>query len=207
MAKFLDPKTMKPVEVFKLMLSFIVPRPIGWISTISQDGVSNLAPFSFFNMVSNNPAVLAFSPAISRDLKRKDSLENVKQTKGFVHNVMTRKIAERMVQTSYEYPSGVSEFEKVGFSSLPSKFVKAPRVKEALINVECELNQILSFGDKPGNGQLIFGNVVAIHINDESILAEDGCVRAESLSVVARMGRAEYMEFGNVITISRPKSG
>ncbi len=191
-SRVLDVQNMPPADVFKLMLGFIGPRPIGWISTISNSGVPNLAPFSFFNMLGNNPACLAFSPAISRDGKIKDSLINVKETRCFVHNVVTRDIAEKMNQTSEEFAYGISEFEKVGLTALSSQFVKAPRVKEALINVECELNQIVSLGDKPGNGQIVLGNVVAIHINDESLLDEKGQILSQKLELVSRLGRNEY---------------
>lgn len=186
---------MAPADVFKLMLGFIGPRPIGWISTISASGVPNLAPFSFFNMLGNNPAVLAFSPAIGRDGKRKDSLLNVQETKCFVHNVVTKDLAEVMNRSSEEFPRGVSEFEKVGLTASPSRMVKAPRVKEAVINVECELNQIVSLGDKPGNGQVIFGNVLAIHINDDSILDDKGLINSAKLPLISRLGKNEYLDF------------
>ncbi len=203
MPKFLETSKMSPAEVFKLMLGFIAPRPIGWISTISESGVPNLAPFSFFNMMGNNPAVLAFSPALSRELKRKDTLINVEQTKGFVHNVATRNLAESINLTSTEYPYGVSEYEKVGLTPLPSTFVKAPRVKEALINVECKLIQVVSLGDKPGNGQIVLGEVVAIHINDESILDPKGLIDSSKLPVIARLGKSEYMDFGQVFEMEK----
>lgn len=186
---------MSPAEVFKLMLGFIGPRPIGWISTISKEGVSNLAPFSFFNMLGNNPATLAFSPALSRDGKRKDSLVNAETTKCFVHNVVTKNIAEAMNKTSEELAYGVSEFEKVGLTALPSKFVAAPRVKEAAINVECKVSQIVSLGSKPGNGQVVFGEVVAIHINDDSILGADGLIDSSKLPLISRLGKNEYLDF------------
>lgn len=194
-SQFLKTSEMSPPDVFKLMLGFIGPRPIGWISTISAEGVANLAPFSFFNMLGNNPAVLAFSPAIGRDGKRKDSLLNVQATKCFVHNVVTRDIMEKMNLTSEELPHNQSEFEKVGLTPIPSKFVKAPRVKEAVINVECELNQIVSLGDKPGNGQVVFGNVVGIHINDDSVLDAKGLIDSSKLPLISRLGKNEYLDF------------
>ncbi len=194
-SKFLKTSEMSPPDVFKLMLGFIGPRPIGWISTISAEGVANLAPFSFFNMLGNNPAVLAFSPALGRDGKRKDSLLNVEATRCFVHNVVTRDIMEKMNQTSEELPHNQSEFEKVGLTAIPSTFVKAPRVKEAVINVECELNQILSLGDKPGNGQVVFGNVVGIHINDDSVLDSKGLIDSTKLPLISRLGKNEYLDF------------
>ena len=187
------------------MTGLIGPRPIGWISTISSEGVANLAPYSFFNMVSNNPAVLAYSPALSRDLKRKDSLLNAQETGGFVHNVVTSELAEKMVATSFEYERDVSEFEKAGLTAIPSTNVKAPRVKEAVVNIECQFMQVVSFGDQATNGQLVLGEVVAIHINDESILSEDGLVATERLNLLSRLGRADYSKQGELLSIPRPR--
>jgi flavin reductase (DIM6/NTAB) family NADH-FMN oxidoreductase RutF len=204
-SKILTASEMKPGDLFKLMLSFIAPRPIGWISTISDSGIPNLAPFSFFNMLGNNPATLAFSPAISRDGRRKDSLLNVQQTKCFVHNVVTREVAEAMNLSSTDFPYGVNEFEKVGLTAMPSTLVKAPRVKEALINVECKLSQVVSLGDKPGNGQIVFGEVVAIHLNDESILAADGLVDSSKVEFLARMGRDEYSSTADRFSMKSPR--
>jgi len=199
--KFLDVSQLSPADAFKLMLGFIGPRPIGWISTISETGVPNLAPFSFFNMLGNNPPCLAFSPALTREGKRKDSLINAEKTKCFVHNVVTRDVAEIMNKTSEEFPYGVSEFEKVGLTALPSTFVKAPRLKEAVINVECRLNQIVSLGDKPGNGQIVLGDVVAIHINDDSVLDEKGLINSAKLPLVSRLGKNEYLDFIKVFEL------
>jgi flavin reductase (DIM6/NTAB) family NADH-FMN oxidoreductase RutF len=199
--KFLDISKMPPPEVFKLMLGFVGPRPIGWISTISEAGVPNLAPFSFFNMLGNNPATLAFSPAISRDGRKKDSLLNAQATKCFVHNVVTREIIEPMNRSSEEFPHGVNEFEKVGLTALPSQFVKAPRVKEAIINVECKLLQIVSLGEKPGNGQVVFGEVVAIHINDDSVLDAKGTIDSSKMPLISRLGKNEYLDFTKVFEL------
>jgi len=193
--RFLKISEMNPADTFKLMLGFIGPRPIGWISTVSASGVPNLAPYSFFNMLGNNPPVLGFSPALGRDGRKKDSLLNAQETKCFVHNVVTRPLADVMNRSSEEFPHGVSEFEKVGLTAIPSSFVKAPRLKEAVISVECELREVISFGDKPGNGQLVLGNAVAIHINDDSILDDKGLIDSQKLPLVSRLGKNEYLDF------------
>ncbi len=194
---------MNSIDSYKLLVGMIVPRPIGWISTISDKGISNLAPYSFFNMFQNNPPILGFSPAMSRDGRLKDSLLNVKQTKCFVHNLVTTANAEAMNMTSEAFEYGVSEFEKVGLTALPSSIVSAPRVKESPINIECKLNQIIVLGDKPGNGQIVLGEVVAIHINDESILGSDGLIDSAKLVTVARLGKSEYQKQGEVFSLER----
>lgn len=201
MSKFIEIEKTAPADVFKLMLGFIGPRPIGWISTVDAKGTPNLAPFSFFNMVSNNPPILCFSPAINRDGRRKDSLLNVRETKCFVHNVVTRDLAEIMNRTSEEFPHGVNEFEKVGLTSISSQIVKAPRVKEAAINVECKLREIVDFGDKAGNGALVLGEVVAIHINREDVLDEQGLIDADKLPLISRLGRNQYLDFTQIFTL------
>ncbi len=202
--KFIDPKESPVMDVYKLMVGLIGPRPIGWISTVSESGVLNLAPYSFFNLFSNNPPVLGFSASLSRTGRLKDSLLNAKATKCFVHNMVTRDIADRMNQTSEEFPSDISEFEKAGLTPLASTYVKAPRVAEAKASIECELIDVISLGDLPGNGQLVLGRVVAIHIHDTSILADDGFVSSEKLALIGRLGRMDYSEVDNVFCIERP---
>lgn len=204
MSRLIDFKNSAPGEIYKLLVGMIVPRPIGWISTVSESGIPNLAPYSFFNMVSSNPPIIGFSASITRDGRRKDSLINAEITKCFVHNVVTKNLAEKMNQTSQDFPYGVNEFEKVGLTALPSSRVKAVRVKEAAINLECEVRQIISFGDQPGNGQLVLGEVVAIHVNDESVLGPDGAVLSERLHAISRLGRADYLDFGKIFSLDRP---
>ncbi len=202
MADF-DLSKMQAIEAYKLLVSIVAPRPIGWISTISDSGVSNLAPFSFFNMLGNNPPIMGFSASINRDGKFKDTFLNAQQTKCFVHNVVTRDLCEKMNSTSENFPYGVSEFEKVGLTPIPSSKVKALRVKESPINLECEVTQIVSFGDQPGNGQLVLGRVLMIHINDESLLNERGLIQSEKLHLISRLGHSDYMDFGRVFSLDR----
>lgn len=194
---------MSPADAFKLLVGMIAPRPIGWISTISETGVSNLAPFSFFNMLGNNPPILGFSPAIGRDGKRKDTLINAEKTKCFVHNLVTQGLADLMNRTSESFPYGVSEFEKVGLTPLESKWIPAKRVKESPMNLECRVLQIVKLGDQPGNGQLVLGEVLAVHVNDESILDAQGLVDTQKLQLVSRLGRNDYMKFGEVFQLPR----
>ncbi len=203
MAKLIDCRSAEPRDIYKLMLSFIGPRPIGWISTISPEGVPNLAPFSFFNMLSMNPAVLGFSVGLKDGGAKKDTLRNVEATKSFVHNVVTKDLVEKMNSTAKELPYNESEFPLVGLTPLNSSMVKAPRVKEAKISCECELIQIVSLGSEPGNGQLVLGNVVAIHINDESLLTDRDDCDAEKLELVSRLGRLNYAELGRIFALPR----
>lgn len=193
-----------PRDIYRILIGCIGPRPIGWISTISKEGKFNLAPYSFFNMFSMNPAIIGFSAAIKRDMTHKDSLRNAKETQCFVHNVVTQDLIEPMNSSSEEFPHGVSEFEKVGLTPLASLKVKAPRVKEAALSLECQVTNIVSLGEAAGNGQLVLGEVVMIHIHRPEILADDHFIDSRKLELVSRIGRTDYMGFGEVITMKRP---
>lgn len=193
-----------PRAGYRLMIGLIGPRPIGWISTVSSEGIYNLAPYSFFNMFSMNPPVIGFSASLNREGVEKDSLKNVMQTKCFVHHVVTEDLCEKMNACSEEFPYGVSEFEKVGLTPISSDEVKAPRVKEAAVAMECKLIDIVSLGKLPGNGQLVLGEVRRIHIQRPEILGEDGLVREDRLPLVSRLGKTNYMRFGEVFSTPRP---
>jgi len=188
-------------ELYKVMIGLIGPRPIGWISTISQSGIHNLAPFSFFNMLSMNPCLIGFCPSLKQDPSKKDSLRNVEETKCFVHNVVTSDLIIPMHQSSANYDFETNEFEKVGLTAALSRFVEAPRVAEAAVNIECKLMDIVSLGTKAGNTQLVVGEVLAIHINREGILDDKSHVNAPALALVGRLGRLNYCEQGRIFEL------
>lgn len=176
----------------RLYLSFVQPRPIAFVSTISETGAANLAPFSFYNMLSANPPVVVFSPAFNRHSRPKDTLLNIQATKQFVIATVTEPIAERMNVCSTEFPYGESEFEKSGLTPLPATTVKAMLVKESPVNMECRLRQIVSLGDGPGAGQAIFGDVLAVHVDDAVLAAGDMVCDPLKLRAVGRMGGSLY---------------
>jgi len=150
-----------------------------------------------------NPAVFAFSASLFSDLSKKDSLRNIEKTKCFVHNLVTEDLLLPMHRSAEELEYNQSEFAHVGLTPIPSHKISAPRVKEAKVNVECELLQIVSLGEKAGNGQVVFGKVLAIHINDESILSSSGDAEAEKIEYVSRLGRNNYLLGGRIQTESR----
>ena len=176
----------------RLWLSFVQPRPIAFVSTLDADGRPNLAPFSFYNMLSSNPPVVVFSPAISRRREKKDTLVNIEATGEFVIATVTEAIAERMNVCSTEFGRGISEFEQSGLTAVAAKKVKAFLVKESPVNIECRLRQVVSLGDGPAAGQAIFGDVLAVHV-DEAVLAEGDMVcDPDKLQAVGRMGGNHY---------------
>lgn len=192
-------------DIYKLAISFIVPRPIGFVSTLSADGVRNLAPFSFYNMVSANPPVVIFAPSFRRDSTGKDSLHNVEAVPEFVVATATEGIAERMNQCSFDHPPQVDEFEASGLTPKPATLVRPSLVAESPVNLECTLIDIKRFGRQPGAGSVVFGQVVAIHVEDR-VLAEDGLVDPRKLKAIGRMGRSAYTRTTRCFDMPRPTS-
>jgi flavin reductase (DIM6/NTAB) family NADH-FMN oxidoreductase RutF len=193
-------------DIYKLATTFIQPRPIALVSTLSAEGVPNLAPFSFYNMVSANPPVVMFAPLNRRDGSGKDSLRNAEATAHFVIATVTEDIAERMNRCSYDYPPDVDEFAKSGLSPRPARFVKPSLVAESPVNLECTLEEVKRFGQGPGAGTVVFGRVVAVHVDDD-VLAEDGLVDPARLKAIGRMGRSTYSGTVSNFELPRPEKG
>lgn len=176
----------------RLYLSFVQPRPIAFASTLDEQGRPNLAPFSFYNMMSANPPVVVFSPALNRHGQPKDTLRNIEATREFVIATVTEPIAERMNICSAEFEHGVSEFEKSGLTPVPAKCVKGFLVKESPVNIECRLRQIVKLGDQSGAGQVVFGDIVAVHVDDAVLTPGDMVCDPLKLQAVSRMGGSQY---------------
>jgi flavin reductase (DIM6/NTAB) family NADH-FMN oxidoreductase RutF len=196
-------------DIYKMIISTILPRPIAWVSSMGTDGQSNLAPFSFFNAVSSNPPLLAFAPANrsqpnpeTGEVVPKDTLRNIKETREFVINLVSRHLAEKMNQTSAEYPAGVDEFAAAGLTAVPSDMVRVPRVGESLVNYECRLYELLQFGNEPGSGNLIIGEVLCIHVSDS--VMRDGKVDLDVLQPIGRLGGHWYTTVEDRFEIPRP---
>jgi flavin reductase (DIM6/NTAB) family NADH-FMN oxidoreductase RutF len=199
----LDHPDRSPRDLYRLFISVVTPRPIAWVSTLSVEGARNLAPFSFFNMVSCNPPVLIFCPARLRDGRKKDTLVNVEAAGEFVVNLVTEDVVERMHQTSAPYPPGVDEFEAAGLTPMLSTRVKAPRVAESAASLECALERIIEYGDHPGAGCVVFGKVLAVHINDEA-LGVDGLCDQRKLRTIGRLGGNGYTRATDVFDLPPP---
>lgn len=200
----IDPKDHDYAAIAKLMIGTIVPRPIAFVSTVSENGVFNLAPFSYFNGVSSNPPIVMFSSVIRRDGQHKDTYNNVSATKDFVINIVSEHIAEQMNICSEDLPPGVDEFAESRLTPVTSNIVKAPRVFESRVNMECKLVKIVDFGDKPGSGSAVFGEVVMFHIADEII--NDLKIDPDKLRAIGRMGGAAYLRTHDRFVMTRPKS-
>ena len=164
--------------------AIIAPRPIGWISTCSEDGKPNLAPYSFFNAFNYTPPLIGFS-----SLGEKDSLRNARATGEFVWNLVSHPLAEAMNQSCAPVPYGVNEFELAGLETAPSRLVRPPRVAASLVAMECKVTQIIQLQSHAGTALstwLTMGEVVAVHIDDS--LIEDGIYQTAKGKPVMRAG-------------------
>jgi flavin reductase (DIM6/NTAB) family NADH-FMN oxidoreductase RutF len=175
-------------------LQFAVgPRPIALVSSVNRDGLVNLSPFSFFNLFSSNPPILVFSPARRvRDNSTKDTLNNVLEVPEVVIHAVSHAMVEQTSLSSTEYARGINEFTKAGFTQVESSHVAPPRVAEAPVALECQVNEVVALGEGPGAGNLVICEVIAIHIND-SVLDEDGRLDQDRLDLVGRLGGDWYV--------------
>ncbi len=178
----IDPDTLDPQACYKLLIGSVVPRPIAWTSTVSRDGVRNLAPFSFFTVASRQPPMLCISvgPRPERDLD-KDTLSNIEQTGEFVINIVSLSLSNTMFESSKNHPPEADEFEKAGLTPAPCEVVGAPRVEEAGVSMECLLDRILPLG----TDSLVIGKLVRFHIRDE--LYENGRIDVSGLDPLGRL--------------------
>lgn len=203
--RFFQTNEYPPLEIYKLLTNTIVPRPIAWVSTIGLDGDLNLAPYSFFNAISSKPATLMIAVARKPNGDKKDTHKNIEETKQFVVNNVSESSFDQMVSSAAIYEYGVSEFEKVGITPIPSKLVKPPRVKESLISFECSLYRIIDIDDNGEvNSSIIIGKIEGIHIS-ESVYGEDGRIDPAKLSPIGRLGGISYTTLGAVLSKKIPE--
>ena len=190
--KTIDPKELEIAKFHGLLLGAVAPRPIAFASTIDADGKPNLSPFSFFNVFSANPPIAIFSPARRvRGNTTKHTLENVEVVQEVVINVVSYAMVQQMNLASTEYPVGVNEFEKAGFTPLASDLVRPFRVKESPVQLECKVREVIKLGEEGGAGNLIVAEILRMHI-DESVLDSYGNIDPNRIDLVARMGNDWY---------------
>lgn len=199
------PGEIKTADLHAYLLGAIAPRPICFASTVDKDGNANLSPFSFFNVFGSKPPVLVFSPARRvRDNTIKHTLENIYETKEVVINVVSYNMVQQMSLASCEYPKGVSEFTKSGFTPVKGDMVNAYRVKESPAQLECKVTQVIETGNEGGAGNLIICEVLCMHINDE-VLNEAGKIDPHKIDLVARMGGDYYCRASGNAVFEVPK--
>ncbi len=201
-----SPEALPHSSVYKLLTGAIVPRPIGWISTLDLDGRPNLAPFSFFNVVCSKPATVVFCPLVrGSDGGLKDTLRNAHATGEFVVNIVTEDLAAAMNRSSVEAPPGFDEFAFAGVNPTPSAAVRPPRVAESPIHFECRVRQIVEISDQPGGGSLVIGTVVHIHVDERVLLGSDK-IDLAALKPIGRLAGGGYTRVTDLFEMERPKS-
>jgi len=197
---------LSPIELQNYLQYAIAPRPICFASTMDKTGNVNLSPFSFFNLFSTNPPVCVFSPSRRvRDSTTKHTLENIHEVPECVINIVTYDMVQQTSLASVEYPKGVNEFIKSGFTPIASELVRPPRVAESPVQFECLVNEVKALGHGPGAGNLIIAEIKLIHIN-ESILDTDGKINQQKLDLVARLGGDWYARINkdNLFKVAKP---
>jgi flavin reductase (DIM6/NTAB) family NADH-FMN oxidoreductase RutF len=192
--------TLPPREAARLLMSIVVPRPIGWASTIGADGALNLAPFSFFNAVGSNPPMIMLSIG-HRAGQEKDTLRNIQANGEFVVNIADESLAEQLVLTSGEYSATVDEFAVAQLDPAPSAVIRPPRVALAPAALEVKLTQVIPVLET--SYTMVIGRVVYFHVRDE-LLRPNGLVDGKRLRPVTRLGGDEFATLGRIFELTRP---
>jgi len=194
----LDPRSLAAPDVYRFLISAVVPRPIAWVSTRAGDGGTNLAPFSYFNAVSSEPPLVGIS-INERAGDAKDTLRNIRETREWVVNLVSEPLLEAMVRTAGDWPRNVSEFEVSGMTPSVSQRVRAPGVEQSPVQLECTLHRDIPLG----NSVLVVGEVVFARV-DDAVLTE-GRVDATKLRAVGRLGGEFYEPFREIAKVPRPR--
>ncbi|MBC7523618.1 MAG: flavin reductase family protein [Flavobacterium sp.] len=197
-----NPVDLDQTALYKLLTGAIIPRPIGWISTIDQNGIHNLAPFSYFNAVGEDPPHVMFS-TIRGNNTNKDTLNNILANGQFVVNMVTEDLVEKMNATARPFASDVDEFEIVGLSKIASEKIMPMRVKESLITFECEMvHHYFLENHKNGGACVIIGQIVMMHF-DDTILLDNFKINLENYKPVSRLAGSNYSKIGEIFSLKR----
>lgn len=200
---FLAPEFESPQTTYKLLTGAITPRPIAWVSTLSQTGVANLAPYSFFTVASVNPPVLCVVQTTPADRAFKDTLKNLADGSDCVVNIVSESLAEAMNQSCGNYPADVSEFDVANIEKSESQKVKAPGVKDSLVRFECTLREIVTFSDQPMGGRMMLLNVVGIEVADHAV--KEHRIDPDVLKSVGRLAGEQYCSTQTRFSMKRPE--
>lgn len=189
----IDPTALRDRDAYRLLTSLVVPRPIAWVSTLAADGTRNLAPHSYFNVISSQPPVVHFTST-----GVKDTLRNVRASGEFVVNIVTIELAEQMNVTAADFPPGEDEFTWARLEAAPSTVVRAPRVARAKAALECRVHSELRIG----TGTMVFGSVVHVAVADD--VMPDGRIEPELLQAVGRLAGSGYTRTDGIFRMPRP---
>lgn len=199
----IDPEAINTRRMYEWMIHTILPRPIAWVSTVSPEGFTNLAPFSFFQGVCAKPPTLMFCPVNNRDGTPKDTLRNIQATGEFVVNLVRHADVASMNETSENLPPGDSEFQHFGVSAVPSVVVRPPRVATSPVSFECRLDRVIHVGEGPAGGNIVLGRILRIHVAD-AVVGPDGHPDPALLDLVGRLGGEDYVRIRDRFGLARP---
>ncbi len=189
----IDPKETLQKDLHQFIVGSVAPRPIAFVSTLDKQGISNLAPYSFFNAFSSNPPIVVFSSnRRASDNSTKDTLHNIRETGECVINAVNFNIVRQMAVASVDFPSDVNEFEKTGLTPIPSDLVKAFRIAESPSHMECKVKDVITLGEDGGAGHLIICEVVRMHVAKE-VLTDQNRIDPNKMDLMGRLGRAYYV--------------
>jgi flavin reductase (DIM6/NTAB) family NADH-FMN oxidoreductase RutF len=191
----IDPAATDQRALYRMLIGAVVPRPIGWASTMGANGVANLAPFSFFTVVCTAPPMISLTIMPRADGSEKHTLKNARASGEFCFNVVTEPVWRQMVDSANGFPEDESEFAETGLTPIPGVRVRAPRVKEVPIHFECRLHQVLELGARPSS--LLIGEVVYLHV-DRACMT-DGYVDMRKLKPVGRLNGFFYTTLGDIL--------
>jgi flavin reductase (DIM6/NTAB) family NADH-FMN oxidoreductase RutF len=198
-----DPGSTENASVYKLLIGSVVPRPIAFVSTINTEGAFNAAPFSFFTVASSNPPVVVFTVGNrARPDPRKDTLRNITTARDFVVNIVSEEFGPKMNLCAGDYPPEVDEFEVSGLTPVPSDLVKAPRIAESHINMECRLLYTIAMSNLINGGNLVLGEVIRFHIDDAYL--NNYRIDQDKLRAIGRMAGNSYTRTQDRFDMIRP---
>ncbi len=197
----IDPNMLEPQQMYKLLIGGITPRPIAWVSSISLDGVVNLAPFSFFTVASANPPVLCFNPLSNAKGQEKDTLRNIREQKEFVINIVSADLLEPMNASCQPLAPEIDEFEFANLEKAACAAVTPPRVARSLISYECKLLDIIDLGSESLAGHLVLGRVVSVYADDQVI--DNFRIDSNKLDTIGRMAGDDYSLTRERISLKR----
>ena len=202
--KKIKAETLSDMQNYKLLSGSIIPRPIAFVTTQNLKGDINAAPFIFFNVVNHTPPMIAI--AVQRtNGNRKDTSINIEQSGEFVVHITDEAIVNDVNETAAPLEYGVNELKRTSLSMIDSDLIKVPAIKEAKVRFECKLHQIVQLGNKDNGSDLIIGEIVMYHI-DEEVYFEDSKIDANQLNPVARLAGNDYSLLGQTFTVNRPTS-
>lgn len=200
----IDVSDLEPTAAYHLLTSLVIPRPIAWVSTLAPDGTPNLAPFSFFQGVSNDPVSVIVSIARHPEGARKDSAGNALASGELVVNIVSEDLAEAMNATASDVLPGVDEWALAGVTPVPCVHVAPPRVAESPASFECKVTETLQIGKAPSDYLLLVCEIVAYHVRDSLLV--DGRVDPKALAPLCRLGGSGYARLGEVFHMPRPRA-